>query len=71
MCSDAAFRGDAEHPWDLSLRQHVVAEHKAQIVCLSRGVFPLEEGATQIWDVYKESVAVIERRGVPTVGPIG
>ena len=53
----------AEAFWDRVLKAHILRQHKDQI----RDVAFVEED-DDVWDVYKEGLAVQERRRVPVVG---
>ena len=53
----------AEVFWDRVLKEHIVRQHKDEI----REVALVEEDA-DVWDVYKEALAVQERQRVPVVG---
>ena len=53
----------AEAFWDRVLKEHIVRQHKDAI----REVALVEEDA-DVWDVYKEALAVQERQRVPVVG---
>ena len=53
----------AEAFWDRVLKAHIVRRHKDAI----REVALVEEDA-DVWDVYKEALAVQERQRVPVVG---
>ena len=50
---------------DRTLREHILAKRKKQILD-EAGV---EDDADQIYDTYREALAVQERKNVPAVGP--
>ena len=52
----------AEAFWDRVLKEHIVRKHKDEI----QNVALVEDD--YVWDVYKEALAVQERRRVPVVG---
>jgi len=49
--------------WDRVLKAHILRKHKNEI----QNIALVEE--EYVWDVYKEALAVQERRAVPAVGP--
>jgi len=53
---------DTEAFWDRVLKEHIERMHKVEI----QNVALVEEN--YVWDVYKEALAVQERRRVPVVG---
>ena len=53
----------AEAFWDRVLKAHILRHHKEQIQDLA-----LAEEDDDVWEVYKEGLAVQERRRVPVVG---
>ena len=53
----------AETFWDRVLRAHILRHHKDEIQDVA-----LAEEDDDVWDVYKEGLAVQERRRVPVVG---
>ena len=63
------YREDPEHPWDQELRGQVLEEHGCKITEICKSVLPDEVSAQSRWDFCKEAIAVIERSGVPIVGP--
>ena len=52
----------AEPFWDRVLKAHILRKHKNEI----QNIALVEE--EYVWDVYKEALAVQERRSVPAVG---
>ena len=52
----------AEYFWDRVLKEHIVRKHNDEI----QNVALVEDD--YVWDVYKEALAVQERRRVPVVG---
>ena len=52
----------SESPWDLFLRDHVLQVHGAHIQHVT------DVSADEIWDVYKQALAVKERETIPAVG---
>ena len=55
-------RRACESPWDRHLRDHVLTEHRRQILDIAG---PQEKHP---WDVYKQALAVRERQTLPAVG---
>ena len=53
----------AETFWDRVLKAHILRHHKDEIQDVA-----LAEEDDDVWDVYKEGLAVQERRRVPVVG---
>ena len=53
----------SESAYDRQLRDHVLNIHRHQIK------HALESHGADLWDVYKQAIAVKEREKVPTVGP--
>jgi hypothetical protein len=66
---------EPEHPWDQKLRRHVLAAHGDEIKqhaakILTEDIVDDElVWGKLVWDLYKQALAVLERRGVPAVGP--
>ena len=67
--TECARRDDSEHPWDQELREHVLKEHNNHFLELDTNGFEDDEIQARRWDLYKEAVAVVERNGIPVVGP--
>ena len=67
-CEDRLFRTDPEHPWDQELRAHVLEAHAGSIAEAGKDLSTQETLANALWDVYSQAIAVVERRGIPTVG---
>ena len=62
----SGWQGDDRHAeavWDRVLKAHILRQHKGQI----QDVAFVEED-DDVWEVYKEGLAVQERRRVPVVG---
>ena len=60
------FRPD--HPWDDCLRRHVVSTHIGAIRNSARSFLPSAVAEAHAWDIYREALAVQERKKWPTVG---
>ena len=69
FCEEQAFRDYPEHPWDQELRTHVLDAHADGIAEAGKGIEAEMTTEHVLWDVYREAIAVIERRGIPVVGP--
>ena len=63
------FYKDPEHPWGQELRDHICEQHGEMIRQICEDIFPDEDVTQHQWDFYKEAIAVIERSGIPIVGP--
>ena len=62
-----------QHPYDLELRKHVLDQHGEALRLVSSAWMTNSEvqrmGEAQfLWDLYKQALAVQERKGFPTVG---
>ena len=63
-----------EHPYDLELREHVLDQHGEALRHVARASEMTDSevqrmGEAQfLWDLYKQALAVQERKGFPTVG---
>ena len=55
-------RASIEHPWDRHLRKHVLDHHREE---LHRAI---EDTEADAWDVYKQALAIQERRCIPATG---
>jgi len=61
-------RETSEHPWDIQLRNHILQEHSGSFLhILKEHALDLTDESLQ-WDLYKQALAVLERRGIPDVG---
>ena len=69
-----AVRSSVEHPWDDELRRHVITYHKEDLVrCIEPFLWQAcrtRVDGDLLWDVYKQALAVQERKGWPAVGVI-
>ena len=50
---------------ECALRQHILEEHSKDIVTTAE----VEDDEDLIYDIYREALAIQERKGVPAVGP--
>lgn len=69
-CEDWVFREDPEHPWDQELRTHVLDSHVGIIPEAGKDLRAQEPLGHALWEVYKEAIAVVERRGL-ILWPVG
>ena len=69
LVEEEACRDDPEHPWDQELREHVLTQHTDAVSAVVGELLAPLDLEDKRWDLYKEAIAVLERRGVPVVGP--
>jgi len=66
--SEEALRHDFEHPWDQQLRNHVLSTHGRRMQEVVESV-PLKLDSDELsWALYKQALAVQERKTVPRIG---
>ena len=67
-CSKLAYEDDSESPWDQELRKHVAETHGETLKILLQEPLGLRRIKEYEWDIYKEALAVQERRSIPVTG---
>ena len=55
-------RASIEHPWDRQLRRHVLDHRRLELH------HAIEDTEADAWDVYKQALAIQERRCIPATG---
>ena len=66
--NDESAQDDTEHPWDQQLRKHILDTHGGTLQRLGVADLGHAEMHRLKWDLYKQAIAVLERRGVPSIG---
>ena len=66
--TDKDMEDDPEHPWDQQLRAHVRQAHGDLISNIAEPLIGRQAADSSLWDLYKQAIAVVERRSIPSVG---
>ena len=67
--TDKCYRDDCEHPWDQQLREHVLAEHRGELLEDAASLEDYRSAGDILWDLYKAALSIKERQQIPIVGP--
>ena len=67
--TDRCYRDDSEHPWDQQLREHVLAEHRGELLEDAAGLEGCQNAGDISWGLYKAALSIKERQQIPIVGP--
>ena len=65
---ESEYEDDPEHPCDQRLRAHVISKHGHTIHGEACKIIGQEKALECRWDIYKEALAVKERKSIPVAG---